>query len=210
MSQRSGADVIVTADRDPIVIEPRLQEHFGSWWIAPAPRLIVVGDDDSADSDMPEMLEGLSRIDSRVHVVRNLPRLARVGAYNRGLEERQGDAVLVSSDCVVGADWLGELFRGCPFYREDRVCGPAHQRSWGVFGSSNGQRRFFERNRRGDRSQRLRRPAALDYAAEHQRRVRLSPRRDHRCRGVTQREPHVSRGGYQGLGMACVDARIHS
>jgi glycosyltransferase involved in cell wall biosynthesis len=109
VSQRSGADVIVTADRDPTMIEPRLQNilaHGGSH----LRRLIVVDDDDSADSEMPEMLERLSRDDSRVRVVRNSPRLARVGAYNRGLEERQGDAVLVSSDCIVGADWLGELF----------------------------------------------------------------------------------------------------
>ena len=58
---------------------------------------------------MPEMLDGLARIDSRVQVVRNSPRLAQVGSYNRGLMERQGDAVLVSSDCIVGAHWLTEL-----------------------------------------------------------------------------------------------------
>jgi glycosyltransferase involved in cell wall biosynthesis/GT2 family glycosyltransferase len=107
MARQPGTDVIVVADRDPTAVEPCLQNllaHAG-----PHLRRLIVVDDESADPNMPEMLDRLAGIDSRLHVVRNSERLARVRSYNRGLEERQGDAVLVSSDCVVGAHWLSEL-----------------------------------------------------------------------------------------------------
>jgi glycosyltransferase involved in cell wall biosynthesis len=109
MSEQPDTDVIVVADRDPTAVEPCLQNllaHGGPH----LRRLIVVVDDDSVDPGMPEMLERLAGIDSRLHVVRTPTRLSRVGSFNRGLEERQGDAVLVSTDCIVGVHWLTELF----------------------------------------------------------------------------------------------------
>ncbi len=59
MSPQPGADVIVIADRDPTAVEPCLQNilaHGG-----PHLRRLIVVDDDSADPDMPEMLERLAR-----------------------------------------------------------------------------------------------------------------------------------------------------
>ena len=108
MSQQPGADVIVVADRDPTAVETCLQNvlaHAG-----PYLRRLIVVDNDSVDPEMPAMLKRLASVDSRLFAVRNLPRLGRVGSYNLGLEERQGDAVLVGSDCIVGAHWLTELF----------------------------------------------------------------------------------------------------
>ena len=58
MSQQPGADVIVAADRDPTAVERCLQNllaHGG-----PHLRRLIVVDDDSADPDMPEMLERLA------------------------------------------------------------------------------------------------------------------------------------------------------
>ena len=107
MSQHPGADVIVTADRDPPAVEPWVQfllAHGG-----PHLRRLIVIDDESSDPGTAPMLERLDDIDPRILVLRNSHRLGVVGAYNRGLNERLGDAVLVSSDCIASSHWLGEL-----------------------------------------------------------------------------------------------------
>jgi glycosyltransferase involved in cell wall biosynthesis len=107
MSQQPRADIIVTADDDPTVVERCLQNllvHSGS-----SLRRLIVIDDDSTDPDMAVMLGRLVTIDSRLHVVRNSSRLGRVGSYNSGLGKCDGDAVLVSSDCITGGNWLSEL-----------------------------------------------------------------------------------------------------
>ena len=107
MSPQPRADVIVTADRDPTTVERCLQSllmHSG----ASLRRLIVI-DDDSANPDMAEMLRRLVNIDPRPRVIRNSSPLGTVGSFNRGLDEREGDVVLMSSDSVTCADWLSEL-----------------------------------------------------------------------------------------------------
>ena len=107
MSQQPGADVIVTADSDPPAVEHCLQSllaHGG-----PHLRSLIVIDDESTDPDMALMLERLINVDPRIRVLRNSLRLGRIGSFNRGLNERVGDAVLVSSDCVASSHWLREL-----------------------------------------------------------------------------------------------------
>ena len=127
MSQLAGADVIVVADREPTAVETCLRNiltHGG-----PHLRRLIVVDNDSVDPEVPAMLERLASFDSRLLIVRNSPRLERVGSYNRGLEERQGDAVLLSSDCVVAPHWLTSLFDAA--HSEERAaCGPADERPW--------------------------------------------------------------------------------
>ena len=107
MSQEPGADVIVTADGDPTLVESCLQRllvHGG-----PSLRRLIVIIDGSANPDQPEMLERLVNSDHRLRIVHNSHRPGRVGSYNCGLDERQGDAVLMSCDCVADANWLSEL-----------------------------------------------------------------------------------------------------
>ena len=107
MSQQPRADIIVTADRDPTTVERCLQSlraHSG-----PSLRNLIVIDNDSANPDMAEMLERLVNIDSRFRIVGNLSGLGTIGSFNRGLDERKGNAVIVSTDCVAGANWLSEL-----------------------------------------------------------------------------------------------------
>ena len=101
------ADIIVTADRDATAVERCLQSvlvHGGMLM-----RRLIVIDDTTSDPDMSAMLERLVNIDPRIEIVRNSSRLGRVGSYNSGLHKREGDAVLVSSDCVASANWLSEL-----------------------------------------------------------------------------------------------------
>ncbi len=107
MSQQPRADIIVTADGDATAVGHCLQSlllHGG-----PSLRRLIVIDDDSADPEMAAMLQRLVNIDPRLSIVRNPSRLGSVGSYNRGLDERQGDAVLVCSNCVAGGNWLSEL-----------------------------------------------------------------------------------------------------
>ncbi len=108
MNQQPGTDVIVIADRDPTAVKHSLQKLLAG--SGPLLRRLIAVDDVSADPDMFNMLERLASSDGRLHVVRNSSRMAGVGSYNHGLEERGGDAVLMSSDCVVGVDWLTELY----------------------------------------------------------------------------------------------------
>ena len=123
MSQQlRRADVIMTADRDPTGVERCLQSllvHGGTYL-----RRLIVIDDDSADPDMPEMLERLVNIDPRLQVVRNSQRLGRVGSFNRGLDERRGDVVLMGCDCVAGADWLCELLAVAHFEQRTACAAP--------------------------------------------------------------------------------------
>src|SRR5579875_2405736 len=71
-------------------------------------RLIVV-DTLGPDAGMTGDLERLVARDGRVRIVSGMPGLNPVDSYNRGLCRREGDAVLLSSDCIVSEDWLVEL-----------------------------------------------------------------------------------------------------
>ncbi len=107
MSQQPRADVIVAADRDPTAVERCLRSllvHGG-----PSLRHLIVIDEHSANADMAAMLGRLENIGPTLRIVRNSFRLGSVVSYNRALDEREGDAVLVSSECVASANWLSEL-----------------------------------------------------------------------------------------------------
>ena len=106
--QAPKADVIVTVDSDLATILGCLQsvlQHSG-----PALRRLIVIDDHGPQSEMAEALDRLAEGDGRVHRVGNSSYpLGFAGSCNRGLSAREGDAVLLGGDCIVGGDWLTEL-----------------------------------------------------------------------------------------------------
>jgi len=108
MSQRSKADVIIAVYPHATAVlnccVERLLEHSGDH----LGRLILI-DDLCMDSSLVESLERLAHLDARVHFVRHSSKLGPVGSYNSVLTECEGDAVLVSGDCMVSGDWLSEL-----------------------------------------------------------------------------------------------------
>ena len=106
--QAPKADVIVSVDSDLAIALGCLQrvlEHSG-----PTLRRLIVIDDHGPDSEMARALNRLAEGDGRVHLVGNSSStLGFVGSCNRGLSAREGDAVLLGGDCIVGRDWLTEL-----------------------------------------------------------------------------------------------------
>jgi glycosyltransferase involved in cell wall biosynthesis len=107
MSQEPRADVILAADSDPTQLEGRLQAmlaHSGR-----ALRKLIVINDEPARSEMSAMLERLAQTDPRVDILDRTSTSGRVGSFNCGLAERAGDAVVLSSDCIVGDGWLAAL-----------------------------------------------------------------------------------------------------
>jgi len=107
MSKRSGADVIVTADRDAKSVDRCVRSVLEE--SGPLLRRLIVIDDQWLDGPRADVLQRLVEFDTRVRLVRNSPRLGHLGSCNLGLTEREGDAVLLGSRCVVGRDWLVEL-----------------------------------------------------------------------------------------------------
>ena len=71
-------------------------------------RVLIVEDHSPAES-LASALDDLVRLDPRIVILRNVYKLGYVGSCNRGLSERQGDAVLLRSDYVVYPNWLSEL-----------------------------------------------------------------------------------------------------
>ena len=71
-------------------------------------RLIII-DDQSTDESLAHAVDDLESFDPRIRILRNVHKLGYVGSCNRGLSERQGDAVLLRSDYVVYENWLCEL-----------------------------------------------------------------------------------------------------
>jgi glycosyltransferase involved in cell wall biosynthesis len=107
MMRQHRADVIMRADHEPDVVACCLRslfEHGGT-----SLRRLIVIDQHPGDSEMAAMLESVVTSDPRAAVTRHASSLGIIEAYNRGLAKRQGDVVLISSDCVVSADWLVEL-----------------------------------------------------------------------------------------------------
>jgi glycosyltransferase involved in cell wall biosynthesis len=70
-------------------------------------RFIVV--DSASRAGSSSALEELAGADSRIVVVRSPSVLGHVDSYNRGLAEREGDAVLLRGDVAVTPGWLAEL-----------------------------------------------------------------------------------------------------
>src|SRR5271166_1680139 len=68
-------------------------------------RLMVVCDI-AAESNL---LDDLAFLRSRLHIVRTQTKQSLVQLYNRGLIEREGDAVLLRSHGLVSEGWLAEL-----------------------------------------------------------------------------------------------------
>lgn len=107
MSEARKADVIVTISRDEPTDLRCLQsvlEHSGS----ALGRVILVLE----DVDVPELLTSLTALalnDHRMSLLRNWRPLGKVESLNRGLAERQGDAVLLRGYSVVTPGWLVEL-----------------------------------------------------------------------------------------------------
>jgi len=107
MSQGPRADVIIPVYRDTDMTMRCLKSvlaHGG-----PALRSLIVVDDASPEPDMSAALARIARSDSRVRILRNKLNAGFVAACNRGLAERQGDAVLLNSDTLVTSGGLVEL-----------------------------------------------------------------------------------------------------
>jgi GT2 family glycosyltransferase len=101
------ADVIVPVYRDSDMTVRCLESvlnHSGA-----ALRSLIVVDDASPDPEMPDALARIARADPRVRVLRNEVNAGFILTCNRGLAERQGDAVLLNSDTLVTPGWLAEL-----------------------------------------------------------------------------------------------------
>jgi len=107
MSKRPGTDVIVTADRDATSVDRCVRSVLEE--SGPLLRRVILIDDQWLEGPRAEVLQRLVEFDNRVRLVRNSPRLGHVGSCNLGMAEREGDAILLSSHCVVGRDWLVEL-----------------------------------------------------------------------------------------------------
>jgi glycosyltransferase involved in cell wall biosynthesis len=107
MNRTPEADVIVPVYRDTAMTLRCLRSVLDR--SGPALRRLIAVNDASPEPDMAAALESLSVNDQRVLILHNEANLGFVGTCNRGLEHRQGDAVLLNSDTVVTAGWLLEL-----------------------------------------------------------------------------------------------------
>ncbi len=101
------ADVIVLVDRDR-GYDSRCMEALLEQSGPTLNRLIIVGDP-GPESPIVGELERFAGRDTRVRILTNKQTLGQVGCYNQGLSLREGDAVLLASDCTVTDDWLAEL-----------------------------------------------------------------------------------------------------
>jgi glycosyltransferase involved in cell wall biosynthesis len=101
------ADVIVPVERRLQLVEDCLESvlEYGG----PMLRRLIVVADHPPSPDAGVALERLAGRDARVHLVWSPSPRGFVGLCNRGLAEREGDAVLLRGDCVVSRDWLFEL-----------------------------------------------------------------------------------------------------
>jgi len=107
MSRRSKADVIVaTHPNAPAVFNcvRSVLEHSGEH----LHRLIVTVEP-AIEPGLAEELERLAHRDARVCMLWGRSQSRPVDSWNRGLIERAGDSVLLSSDCTVSPGWLAEL-----------------------------------------------------------------------------------------------------
>jgi GT2 family glycosyltransferase len=107
MSPTPKADVIVPVSRDRPLALPCLQavlERSG-----PTLNRLIVVHDHGPESEVARDLQRFAARDSRVLVLTEVLDLGYTGRCNRGLDLRDGDAVLLAPDCVVDDGWLAEL-----------------------------------------------------------------------------------------------------
>jgi glycosyltransferase involved in cell wall biosynthesis len=106
--QAPKADVIVTVDYDLAISLACLRSVLHQ--SGPTLRRLIVIDDHGPQTEMAAALHRLAETDDRVHRLGNSPHPPGfAGSCNRGLSAREGDAVLLGGDCIVGHDWLAEL-----------------------------------------------------------------------------------------------------
>ena len=107
MLGQARCDIILKADRDPAMVEccvRSLLDNGGTML-----RRVMVIDDTPDHSALAGVLDHLVIGDRRIHILRSSAFQGTVDSFNRGIGERDGDVVLISSDCVVSANWLSEL-----------------------------------------------------------------------------------------------------
>ncbi|MFI5458331.1 MAG: glycosyltransferase [Isosphaerales bacterium] len=107
MSKARKADVVVVADGSTLTTLRCLEsvlDHSG-----PALGRLIVVAGSPPDGELLPSLEAMAKDDSRVHLLRYVGGHGDVAAYNRGLAERQADAVLLACDSETSPGWLDEL-----------------------------------------------------------------------------------------------------
>jgi len=107
MSEARKADVVVVADGSTLTTLrclERVLDHSGPV----LGRLIVVAGS-PPDGELFPSLEAMAADDPRVHLLPYMGSHGDIAAYNRGLAERQADAVLLPCDSETAAGWLDEL-----------------------------------------------------------------------------------------------------
>jgi len=107
MSAARSADVIVAVDRDIPAALACLQSvlKFSGTLLH---RLILIADAPPG-AEIGHTLEQLAKVDSRLTILHQADSPGYVHACNRGLSDREGDAVILGANSRVTEGWLSEL-----------------------------------------------------------------------------------------------------